>query len=347
VVSRVSKSPNKKTAEKLERKLLMERDAGRLNASAVTVNELLANVVLDYEINGKSLRWADVICRNHLRPFFGHLRANRVDSVLLQRFIAKRQAEGAANATINNNLALLKRAYNLAAQATPPLIGRVPHFPMLKVDNVRKGFFEYDEYLRVREALPDDLKPLLVFAYYTGCRAGELLGLRWNQVDLEERVCRLEPGETKNGYARTIPLPVQLYEVLVIQKQFRDQYWPDCGLVFFQHRNGKPIRYYRNGWAKACHAAGLWDEEAQEPTKLFHDLRRSGVRDLVRSGTPETVAMAISGHRTRSVFDRYNIVSEQDLKQAAQRLADYRETKAKAHRGDQCSTDVQLAPRVQ
>ena len=79
---------------------------------------------------------------------------------------------------------------------------------MLAEDNVRKGFFEHDAFLSVRHALPEETRPVITFAYFTGCRKGEILALRWSQVDLDERVVRLEPGETKNDEARTIPLVV-------------------------------------------------------------------------------------------------------------------------------------------
>jgi len=170
------------------------------------------------------------------------------------------------------------------------------------------------------------LRPVLTFAYYTGCRKGEILSLQWSQLDLLEQIVRLEAGTTKNDEARMIPLAPDLCEVLKMQKSIRDQKYPGCPWVFF--RNGEQILDFRGGWEEACNAAGLWNEQTKKPTKLFHDLRRTGVRNLVRAGVPEAVAMRISGHKTRSVFERYNIVTESDLKSAAKRLGQYIQEKA-------------------
>ncbi len=142
---------------------------------------------------------------------------------------------------------------------------------------------------------------------------------------------RLDPGTTKNDEARLLPLAPQLYEALRMQRAIRDQRYPDCPWVFFWHDTGKRIRDFRGAWEAASKAAGLWegDEKTGNPARLFHDLRRTGVRNLVRAGVPERVAMMISGHKTRAIFDRYNIVSESDLKDAARRLGEYLERKGK------------------
>jgi integrase len=173
---------------------------------------------------------------------------------------------------------------------------------------------EPQDFLKLHNALPDHLKPVLTMAYYTGMRVGEILSLRWEQVDLWTQEVRLNPGGTKNDEARTISFEGELHACFRIQKEIRYALYPGCPWVFF--RKGKPIRSYRQGWERGLQGAGLHG-------LLVHDLRRSGVRNLLRAGVHERVAMAISGHKTRSVFDRYNIVSGRDLKEAAQKLDMY------------------------
>jgi integrase len=314
---------NKKDAEAYLAESLRERDLGGTVPSKATVNSLLDALLLDYKVNRKSYAWAEIVVRCHLRPYFGELPIPKVGTTTVQRFIAARQEEGAANATINRDLALLRRAFHLGHDSTPPRVARVPKIPELREDNVRAGFFEHEAFLKIRAGMPEFWARLAVtFAYFTGCRRGEVLPLGWDQVDLLERVVRLEATDTKNREARLIPLAPELSELLAIEKATRDQEYPSCPWVL--SRGGQPIRSHdlRDAWARASKVAGFTDQ-AGKPTRLFHDLRRTGVRNLIRAGVPERVAMSISGHKTRAVFDRYNIVSEADLKDAARRLGEY------------------------
>src|SRR5262249_10281671 len=157
--------------------------------------------------------------------------------------------------------------------------------------------------------------------------------LRWDQVDFLANTISLRAGETKNDDARTIPLAPQLRSLLIEQRGRRQA---NCPFVCFRvDRKGhaREIGSFRKAWYTACIKAGLGKMTAatDEPETsgrrrkpktvysglLYHDLRRSGVRNLVRAGVPERVAMAISGHKTRAIFDRYNIVSGSDLNDAA------------------------------
>lgn len=324
IVRESTRSPQFKHAENLLKRRIMEIADNRFpgpKAHRVRIGELLDQLLVDYKVNGKALKdFADPIVRCHLRPYFGRMRAVGLTTPIVHEYMLKRRRQGAAKATVNRECALLRRAFNLGRRQTPPKVVFVPFIPRLKEENVRKGFLEHSQFLALRKQLPDEIKPILTFAYFTGCRRGEILSLRWSQVDLVRRLVRLEPGTTKNDEPRTLPLVPELFKVLSTQKAIRNAECPTSPWVFF--RKGKPIRSFQGAWERACKAAGLVDENGK-PVPIFHDLRRTGIRNLVRAGVPERVAMAISGHKSRSVFDRYNIVSEADLQEAAVRLDGY------------------------
>jgi len=312
-----SHSDRKEVAERLLRQRIAEADAGLLpsaRASRVRYEELRDALYADYQANRKK----SLLCHTdgtpyicgvtHLDHFFAYYKAVDITTDRIRAFINKRQAEGTPNPTINRSLALLRRMFHLAVQDGK--LRDIPYFPMLKEPPARKGFLEYEEYTRLRQELPEDLRPILTMGFYTGMRLGEILRLRWENVSLLDAEIRLDPGYTKNDAPRTIPLVGEFLEILKIQRQK----YAKSEIVFT--RDGKPIRNFRKAWGSACERAGL-------AGLLFHDLRRTGVRNLVRAGVPERVAMAISGHKTRAVFERYNIVSGRDLQDAARKLEGY------------------------
>ncbi len=188
----------------------------------------------------------------------------------------------------------------------------LPSIPHLREDNVRKGFYTEEAYQVLRAALPDYLQVPFVMGYWTGMRAGEILGLRWDQINLDEGWLRLEPGTTKTGRGRIVPLAAEVRATLAYWQAQTLQHAPACPWVC--HYHGSRLRKIpKRTWRRICQEVGL-------PGRLFHDLRRTAIRNMVRAGVSERVAMEISGHRTRSVFNRYNIVSESDLFDAVSRV---------------------------
>ena len=261
--------------------------------------------------------------------------------------IQKRQEESLANASINRELSALKRMFSLAAEADPPKIDRVPKIPMLTEDNVRKGFFEPNEYQALYKELPDYLKPVLAFAYFSGWRVSEILSLKWDRVGLEQRKAWIPPGETKNKESREIYLDEDLLGKLKVLRVKRN---PLCPYVF--QRDGERIKRFTKAWETACREAGLWvfDEKKDRmaPTKIFHDLRRTAVKENVRAGVPTGVAMKISGHKTMSVFERYNITDDKDLRQAAEKSHLFIQTQGGRgdNRGDNQGISGEISPSI-
>jgi integrase len=285
----------------------------------VSFDELSAELLADYRINRKRSIDRAKQAIEHLEKVFKGMKVVGINTGKINRYIEMRQAEGAANATINRELSALKRMFSLGAKCSPPKVSGIPFFSALKEHNVRKGFFERNEFLALREALPDYLKGFATFGYKTGWRHSEIATLTWRQVDLDRGTVILDPGDPKNEEGRTGYLDEELKTILQQNRSQRGRGGKVLPWVFLNEQGTDRIKRFDKSWRTAC-------IEAKIIPRLFHDLRRTAVRNMVRAGIPERVAMMISGHKTRSVFDRYNIVSENDLKMAAERQEAYLNT---------------------
>ena len=254
----------------------------------------------------------------HLTAFFGRAaRAAALTTHQIRQYQLARRAAGAATGTINRETSALHRMCTLAVHWG--WLDTVPGFPdRLRENPPRQGFFEHPEYLAVRAHLPAPWQDILDLAYYSGWRKNEILGLTWEEIDMAGGVVRLSPARSKTLVGRMLPISQPIAEALARRRARRD---PDSPLVF--HRDGIPVRRWRTAWRTACQAAGV-------PTRFLHDCRRTAARNLIRASVPERVAMLLTGHKSRAIFDRYNIIHEQELLDAGDQLVAYLAQQAQA-----------------
>jgi integrase len=253
-----------------------------------------------------------------LNQFFQNKRVAAITASETTKYIAWRQAQGLANGTINRELSVLGTMLRLAYERGKVL--RQPIIHLLKEAAPRSGFFERDQFLAVRRHLREDLQVAITVSYTFGWRTSEVLTLERRQVDVREGTIRLDPGTTKSGEGRLVYLTSELKPLLEEQLKRVDELGWKLGRIvvfLFPHLIGQylgsRIRDFRKAWAMACKKAGC-------AGMIRHDFRRTAVRNMINSGIPERVAMQITGHRTRSVFDRYHIVSPSDLQNASLKI---------------------------
>jgi integrase len=336
----------KSDATALLQQRMRELDDGRWQAPSqpLTFEQLVDLVEADYRANGRKSLPRVEQCVAHLRGHFGRARATDITAARISTYLNDRLDAGAASATVRNELSVLKRGMNLAVRAG--LLPTRPPFPTIRAANVRTGFFERSEFEALLVELPVPVRPVVRFLYATGWRRGEALSRQWRHVDTAAGIIRLEPGETKNGKGRTFPyaaLP-DLAGVLAQQRAYTEAVERRTGQVvpWVFHREGRPIKSFRTAWRAACRRvslkafaarqgvepAALWRSLSPEERRdlkgldrIPHDFRRTAVRNLERAGVSRSVAKALVGHLTDSVYERYAITSERDLAEGVEKLA--------------------------
>jgi len=223
--------------------------------------------------------------------------------------MAERLRSGRTPETVNRDMNVLRVAFRLGYQND--LISKMPVIKKLPELTVRNEFFSREEVDSLMPCLPEYLKDVVLFGYLTGWRKGEITGLKWSNVDRKGRVIRLKPVQNKGRDVRVLTLDGELAALVERRWQARHVGHGAADRVF--HRQGRPLGDLRPEWPRACREAGLGH-------RWFHSLRRSAARTMSLKGIPEKVIMSIMGHKTRGMFDRYNIATEADQRAYAARL---------------------------
>jgi integrase len=202
-------------------------------------------------------------------------------------------------ATINRRCHVIRQALKYAQLHGH--ITQIPSIPRLSErGNARQGFFTQEEFDALYAVLPSYAQDVALFAYLTGWRKSEILSLPWTSVDWKTMPLRLPTS--KNEESRVFPIVDTRLEALLRKRQEMAQ-----GLLVF-HRNGQFVGDCKRCWNTANKRAGM--------DKLFHDLRRTAVRNFIAAGLPERLVMALTGHKTNHMLHRYHVVGEHDLRVA-------------------------------
>jgi integrase len=271
------------------------------------MGELRDLVLRDYTINGRRSGARARAALDHLAIHFDAVSPRRIHDQAAD-YVLTRSGEGAAPATIRYELAMLRRGMNLAFRSGR--IDRRPYVPAIRVSNARSGFFEPDQVELVIAHLPDPIDDMARFGAVTGWRISEIMGLTWDDVDRGDGVVRIAPGSSKNGEPRLFP-----YGEHPELAQLMAWRWAHRAGPHVFHRSGRRVRYIRRAWNGACDRAGVGG-------RLFHDLRRSAVRNMERAGVPRSVQMKLVGLKTESIHRRYAITNEEDLARGVRLLTE-------------------------
>lgn len=294
----------------------------------ITIAELLDARETDLNNRGVKSKspWSHM---RAIRRHFGFDKAAAITAERLDRFVEEECKAGIKPATINRELEQLSAAYHLAVKQKRLPRSVVPYFPSLdERGNVRTGFFEPADFESLARHLPAAVADMTRLAYSLGWRKSEVSGLTWDNVDHVAHTITILTS--KNGDGRSVALDDETWEI--IARRWQARAWHNrktkqtevSPLVF--HRNGRRIRDFRKVWQKALAAAQL------PTTRLFHDLRRCGARDMRRAGVDPTIVMRIMGRKTDSMLRRYNISTSDAHREALAKTVELRRQRAEAEK---------------
>ena len=329
-VQESTKQTDRAKAEKVLRAKLRDADTPRFLPPEVrraTFEDLVARLRTEHARKGNRSRLTAALA--HLSAGFHGMPVTRIDADAVDAYADERLAEGAAAATVNRELAALRRAFRLAMAK-----GGLPTMPKITLRperNARQGFLDPADFRAFHAALAardPDVADAAEFAYQTALRRGNVLGCAWTWFELRrDRTGTVVGGTltvpgivTKNGDPMPLPLTGGLLALIARRAAARTDL---CPYVFA--RQGRRLDRFDEVWRDAAAAIGRGrkvrpDGTVVDPGLLFHDLRRSAARTLRRAGVDELTIMARGGWKTRAMFARYAITDERDQVEAQAKL---------------------------
>ena len=309
------KMHSKRVVQKVENKIFDIKPDAKM-----TFQELTDWYLGLEKVKALSSYWRVKLSLDKFNSEFGNVIVRQITPVDLENYQAKRKKEGKADATIDQEVGAAKTMVNKAFDNNLVSGDTLKAFKvvrrLLKVNaNARDKVIGVAEFDTLLENASSHIKGILATGYYSGMRRGEILKLTRNKMNLKNRMISLEAEDTKDAKPRRIPICEDLLEVLKgIPHSIHDDH------VFLY--KGKPISDLRGALRKACEGAGIFYGRFVKDGFIFHDLRRSFNTNMRKAGVQESVIMAITGHSRadRAMFDRYNVVDDQDLLQAVDQL---------------------------
>lgn len=258
--------------------------------------------------------WLVELCLNKFNAEFGNMIVADIKLADLENYQVKRKRAGLAPATIDHEIGKAKtmifKAFDndLVGGEALKAFRRVKKTLKPGTD-VRDRVLSKDEYEALFKHSPAHIKPIVATGYYSGMRKGEILNLTWDKLDLKGRTIQLDAADTKDDEPRTVPICDELAVVLkTVPRAIHDD-------RVFQYR-GKPVTDIRKGIKIGCKGAGIKYGRFEKGGFVFHDLRHTFNTNMRKAGVQESVIMAITGHSTREMFDRYNTIDAGDKKNA-------------------------------
>ncbi len=315
-LARVANSLLRQREAEWEAKMVEGSIESSAHVNSYTLEELIQWYLALPVTQNKRSYSKDVERSPYLLNYFGDIKANKIKPSMVESFqhdmlkTKSKHGRPFKPSTVNRMVALMKRIFNLALREDMVLKNPCWKVTMLKENNQRDRVISFEQYELLQEQLESHLKPIVAVGYFTGMRLGEILGLTWKQVNMEQGYIDLEPEQTKTSEPRRVYFTEELCQVLERVAKVK-------GL---RHRfvftyKGKPITSFRRTFRSACQRAGIQDFR-------FHDLRHTFNTNMRKAGVDQTVIMKLTGHKTPAMFNRYNTVDQQDAKQAMERFND-------------------------
>lgn len=306
--------------EAATRKVIVRQETGKPPEvpKRITISKALEQFEIEKKLHNT---WNDTYISDCglLKARFGNILCSAFSKQHYQQYQQEKKAscKTSMNSTLNRRLIILTQSIRLCG--ITPLYEKDMKTLHLPEPEPRQDYFEPHEFRILLSALPDYAADIALCLYLTGWRISEVAGTRKLKKyvpgllfsEMQGDSIRIPGPRVKNRRAKQLPLTGELLALIEKRKKLKV---PGCDYIF--HHNGKPVMEFRGPWMRACKLAG-------KPQGRIHDLRRSRARTWIRAGVNERTAMEAGGWRTREIFDRYNIVSDADMKVAQEKAEEY------------------------